>query len=59
MPFNHAYTHFINAEPNMPEGNAGKYRGLSMTIPTAQPTTTPQQEQVIKYRGVVTKLYLA
>ncbi len=43
----------------MPEGNAGKYRGLSMTIPTAQPTTTPQQEQVIKYRGVVTKLYLA
>lgn len=59
MPFNHSYTHFIDAESNRPEGDAGKYRGLSITIPTTQPTPTPQQEQVIKYRGVVTQLYLA
>lgn len=53
------YIPFINAEPSTPEGYEGKYRGLSTTIPTAQPTVAPQREQVIKYRGVVTTLHLA
>lgn len=56
---NTPYTAFINAEPNTPEGYTGRYRGLTTTIPAAQPTVAPQQEQVIKYRGVTTTLHLA
>lgn len=55
---NNHYTPFINAEPSTPEGHEGQYRGLSTTIPAAQPTPAPQQEQVIKYRGVATTLRL-
>ncbi|MGR3276007.1 DUF4278 domain-containing protein [Acaryochloris marina NIES-2412] len=56
---NTLYTAFINTEANTPEGYTGRYRGLSTTIPTAQPTATPQKEQVIKYRGVTTTLHIA
>lgn len=56
---NTPYTSFINTESNTPEGYTGRYRGLSTTIPTTQPTVAPQQEQVIKYRGVTTILHLA